>query len=112
MGNCLPLCRHKNKSQAPRVVTKNESFLHIVKNQDKILEHKRPMILEDISKDMDGASCGKRVRLIITKQELQELVSKKISVDEMLLRIQREAGISGGNNCGTRWKPVLETILE
>lgn len=54
---------------------------------------------------MEGTSSGtKRIKVIITKQQLEELLSKKISVEEKLLEIQKESM--------SRWRPVLETIPE
>uniref|UniRef100_A0A7N2KVE3 Uncharacterized protein n=1 Tax=Quercus lobata TaxID=97700 RepID=A0A7N2KVE3_QUELO len=54
---------------------------------------------------MEGTNSGtKRIKVIITKQQLEELLSKKISVEEKLLEIQKESM--------SRWRPVLETIPE
>ncbi|KDP32098.1 hypothetical protein JCGZ_12559 [Jatropha curcas] len=55
-----------------------------------------------------------RIKLIITKQELQELLSNKISAEEMcLLGVNNEDDDKWrGTNSSSRWRPVLETIPE
>ena len=127
MGNCITpprLIRNKFKARAE---SKNERvLLRIVKNEGKVLEYmKRPRVVdEDVSNlqatdcshsmDMVESSCRNRIKVIITKQQLQELLCKKVSVEEVLLRIQiREADNSNGADAAaTRWMPVLETIPE
>lgn len=52
--------------------------------------------------DMDTTSGTKRMKVVITKKQLQELLSNKISVEEILFGIQK----------GSRWRPVLQTIHE
>ncbi|KAK9926429.1 hypothetical protein M0R45_023661 [Rubus argutus] len=126
MGNCIAphrLIRNKFKAR-PRA---NERvLLRIVKNEGKVLKYmKRPRVVdEDVSNlqatdcshsmDMVESSCRNRIKVIITKQQLQELLCKKVSVEEVLLRIQfREAENSNGADAAaTRWMPALETIPE
>ncbi|KAK8965072.1 hypothetical protein KSP40_PGU009977 [Platanthera guangdongensis] len=47
---------------------------------------------------------SKRVKIFLTKKQLQELLSMNGSLDEM-------AYVAGEGNCGS-WKPELDTILE
>ncbi|XVE64585.1 hypothetical protein DITRI_Ditri07aG0112300 [Diplodiscus trichospermus] len=53
---------------------------------------------------------NKKIRLLVTKQELRELLSKRMSVEEML------AGFDGEGryrvDFGRKWRPLLETIPE
>ncbi|KAF8412063.1 hypothetical protein HHK36_000016 [Tetracentron sinense] len=52
----------------------------------------------------------KRIKVIITKQQLQELLSKKASVEEMLTGLRK--GIWDGVDSSPSWRPKLKTILE
>lgn len=57
---------------------------------------------------LDGV---KRIKVVISKQQLQELLSKKVSVEEVLLgSMQRSA--FGSPHSMSSWRPVLETITE
>lgn len=56
-----------------------------------------------------GSSC-KRIKVVIKKQQLQELLSKAISVEEVLSGILKREDCSISNPGS--WKPQLETILE
>ncbi|XVF12754.1 hypothetical protein REPUB_Repub08aG0146700 [Reevesia pubescens] len=52
----------------------------------------------------------KRIKVVITKQELQQLLTKQISVEEVLAGLEKRNGnfvVSPRN-----WKPKLESILE
>jgi hypothetical protein len=51
---------------------------------------------------MDATSGRKRMKVVITKKQLQELLSNKITVEEILFGIQK----------GSRWRAVLQTIHE
>lgn len=60
-----------------------------------------------------GRDCpagSKRIKLIIPKQQLEELLSKKISMEDVVasLRIDTPDDVA----CTTSWRPRLETILE
>ncbi|XP_062146800.1 uncharacterized protein LOC133854579 isoform X3 [Alnus glutinosa] len=63
--------------------------------------------------DMDGrgTSYTKRMKVVITKKQLQELLSKKISPEEMLFGVQKGAWC-GAVGSMSRWRPVLQTIHE
>lgn len=58
----------------------------------------------------DSTGESKQIKLIITKQQLQELLSKKISVEDVLSSCQRDA--LDGIDCTLNWRPKLETIPE
>ncbi|KAJ6297842.1 hypothetical protein OIU76_019035 [Salix suchowensis] len=60
---------------------------------------------------MENTSGSKRVKLIVTKQQLHELLSKKISVEEIWLLGMQNVALCGVNS-SSRWQPGLETILE
>lgn len=56
--------------------------------------------------EQKASGVPKRIKVVITRQQLQELLSKKISVAELLL--SRPADSSSLGN----WKPKLDTIPE
>lgn len=63
-------------------------------------------ISEEDSKEQGGGGGGgvKRIKVLITKQQLRDLLSKQTSVKEVLARIEQpEIGL---------WKPELEPIPE
>ncbi|XP_017976712.1 PREDICTED: uncharacterized protein LOC18598244 [Theobroma cacao] len=68
--------------------------------------------------DEQGSAGVVRIKLIISKQELQELLQKeRVSVHDMISQIQSKESTKGvdksdgGDNC-KGWKPVLESIDE
>ena len=63
------------------------------------------------SVDLDSTNGTKRIKAIITKKQLQELLLKKVSVEEMLSGLQKSAW-DGVHSALTRWRPLLETIPE
>lgn len=67
---------------------------------------------EDSSpKNREGFADGaKRIKVIITKQQLEELLSKKMSIEDVLASVRIEA--VDGAACATSWRPKLETIPE
>ncbi|XP_068636144.1 uncharacterized protein [Aristolochia californica] len=52
----------------------------------------------------------KRIKVIITKQQLQQLMSRKMSVEEVLTGLQ--GCLWNDVDSETSWKPKLETISE
>ncbi|OMO79894.1 hypothetical protein CCACVL1_13331 [Corchorus capsularis] len=61
----------------------------------------------------DAANGGgiKKIRLLVTKQELRQLLSKAMSMEEILVEgVQREGGFRV--DFVQRWQPLLETIPE
>lgn len=63
------------------------------------------------SVDLDSANGTKRIKVIITKHQLQELLLQKVSVEEMLSGLQKDAW-DGVHSSVKRWRPLLETIPE
>ncbi|XP_022766097.1 uncharacterized protein LOC111310981 [Durio zibethinus] len=67
--------------------------------------------------DEQGSPGVIRIKLIISKQELQELLQKGVSVQDMVSQIQSKQSTNGidtsdtDDNC-RGWKPVLESIAE
>ncbi|GLT64635.1 hypothetical protein SLA2020_371150 [Shorea laevis] len=60
--------------------------------------------------DMEAANGVKRIKLVMKRKELRELLSKKILPGEMLVKMQKYSGYEA---CfPTRWQPLLETIPE
>ncbi|XWS38049.1 hypothetical protein CRYUN_Cryun19dG0097500 [Craigia yunnanensis] len=60
--------------------------------------------------DTQQTGAVKRIKVVITKQELQQLLTKQISVEEVLAGLEKRNGnfvVSPRN-----WKPKLESILE
>ncbi|GMJ06340.1 hypothetical protein like AT3G10120 [Hibiscus trionum] len=57
-----------------------------------------------------GAGGVKRIKVVITKQELQQLLTKQISVAEVLAGLQKRNGSSVVSP--RNWKPKLESISE
>ncbi|XP_058085164.1 uncharacterized protein LOC131232730 [Magnolia sinica] len=51
---------------------------------------------------------SKRIKVIITKQQLQELLSKKVSLEDVLSDFQRGDSVDSMES----WRPKLETIPE
>lgn len=50
----------------------------------------------------------KRIKVVITKKQLMELLSKKISVEEIILGIDKTCSVSSDKD----WKPSLVSIPE
>jgi len=57
-----------------------------------------------------GNRSKRMIRVVVTKQQLQEVLSKNTSVEEVLHELQRPEKISTGS--WRSWKPQLETIEE
>ncbi|XVF12852.1 hypothetical protein REPUB_Repub08aG0155200 [Reevesia pubescens] len=68
-------------------------------------EYKRHMGEDDATND--GI---KKIRLLVTRQELRGLLSKRMSVEELLAGVHRE----GRHRIDfiRKWRPLLETIPE
>ncbi|XP_010251991.1 PREDICTED: uncharacterized protein LOC104593728 [Nelumbo nucifera] len=62
------------------------------------------------SADAHRPGCLKRIKVVITKQQLQLLLSKTVSLEELLLARDKPAW--DGVDSTTNWKPKLETIPE
>ncbi|KAK8658349.1 hypothetical protein V6N13_036557 [Hibiscus sabdariffa] len=60
--------------------------------------------------DTPPAGCVKRIKVVVTKRELEQLLRKQISVGDVLAGLEKRYGsfvVSPRN-----WKPNLESILE
>ncbi|KAF9667266.1 hypothetical protein SADUNF_Sadunf15G0004600 [Salix dunnii] len=102
---------------------KHEKVLQVVKTDGKVLESSTPILVKDISVKFSGsgtspaaerkeeASGGgvKRIKVVITKQQLQQLLTKEISFEEVLLGLERK---SSSLDSPRNWKPKLESIPE
>ncbi|OVA04715.1 Protein of unknown function DUF4228 [Macleaya cordata] len=60
--------------------------------------------------ELDRSGSVKQIKVVITKQQLQDLLSKKVSVDEMLLGVSK--GAFDDFEPTRIWRPKLETIPE
>ncbi|KAJ6373515.1 hypothetical protein OIU78_029243 [Salix suchowensis] len=63
--------------------------------------------------DREEASGGggvKRIKVVITKQQLQQLLTKEISFEEVLLGLERKS--TSSLDSPRNWKPKLESIPE
>ncbi|KAJ6760411.1 DUF4228 DOMAIN PROTEIN [Salix purpurea] len=130
MGNCLahicvrPPCFEGSCIGFPHA--KHEKVLQVVKTDGKVLESSTPILVKDISVKFSGsgtspaadreeeASGGggggvKRIKVVITKQQLQKLLTKEISFEEVLLGLERK---SSSLDSPRNWKPKLESIPE
>ena len=82
------------------------------KNKKKKVRFSNPEV-----NDEQGNAGVVRIKLIISKQELQELFQKGVSVQDMVSQIQSKQSTNGidtsdaDDNC-RGWKPVLESIAE
>ncbi|KAB5524051.1 hypothetical protein DKX38_021800 [Salix brachista] len=103
---------------------KHVKVLQVVKTDGKVLESSTPILVKDISVKFSGsgtspaadreeeASGGggvKRIKVVITKQQLQQLLTKEISFEEVLLGLERK---SSSLDSPRNWKPKLESIPE
>lgn len=139
MGNCFALHQlTKRKSCSQSTTTRHEDVLRVMKTNGEILDYTRSIFIKGygnndhhcfpiwnlgrpfrVSGDhsptlvsMDNTSGSKRVKMILTKQQLQELLSKKkIAVEEICFLGMQSVALCGVNS-SSRWQPGLETILE
>ncbi|MBA0776572.1 hypothetical protein Gotri_011553 [Gossypium trilobum] len=78
---------------------------------NKSKEKKVRFLNPEVNDDGKGSPGVVRIKLIITKQELQELIQKQgVTVQDMVSQIHKSDAI--GNSGGWKWKPVLESIDE
>ncbi|PON71983.1 hypothetical protein PanWU01x14_068250 [Parasponia andersonii] len=64
------------------------------------------------SKDEAGSGIIKRVKIVITKQQLKELLTKQISMEEVLLGLESKRSKWTSADSAPNWKPNLESIPE
>lgn len=60
--------------------------------------------------DKDKANGVKRIKIVITKQQLQELLTKQISLEDFMSGLEKPTSVSVDSS--TNWKPKLESIPE
>ncbi|CAK7357447.1 unnamed protein product [Dovyalis caffra] len=141
MGNCFALHKliKRSQSRSQSTTTRHENVSRIMKATGKILDDTRPVIIKGCgnngdhffpacslgwpirvasdhdsptSVSMDNTSGTKRIEMILTKQQLQELVFKKISVEEICLMAIQNVSWCERLNSLSRWQPGLQTIPE
>lgn len=69
-----------------------------------------PADISSIAHDKEKANGVKRIKIVITKQQLQELLKKQISVEDLLSGLEKRA--CNTLDSTTNWKPRLEAIPE
>ncbi|XP_030549099.1 uncharacterized protein LOC115754269 [Rhodamnia argentea] len=62
------------------------------------------------SEQSDGVK--KRIKMVITKQQLQQLLSKSVSVEEVLAGIEKGDRHDRGLDSPRNWRPQLDSIPE
>lgn len=62
------------------------------------------------SEQSDGVK--KRIKIVITKQQLQQLLSKSVSVEEILAGTNKETCQDRGLDSPRNWRPRLDSIPE
>ncbi|KAL2229305.1 uncharacterized protein LOC105161812 [Sesamum indicum] len=113
MGNCLVL---------------QENVVRVMKADGKIIQYKKSPIEVDqvlskfshheVSEDEHHRLAGVvRIKLVISKQELQEMLRiGGVSVDDMISKVQKEEIIKSYDRDAVMiskgWSPVLESIPE
>ncbi|KAJ7959422.1 hypothetical protein O6P43_020000 [Quillaja saponaria] len=65
---------------------------------------------ETCSSDREQAGGIKRIKVVLTKQQLKELVTKKISLEDILLLSQVQSISCHSDDMPTNWKPKLDSI--
>ncbi|KAJ7959420.1 hypothetical protein O6P43_019998 [Quillaja saponaria] len=64
------------------------------------------------SSNREQAGGIKRIKVVLTKQQLQELVTEKISLEDILLQSQVQSISCHSVDLPTNWKPKLDSIPE
>ncbi|XP_057951316.1 uncharacterized protein LOC131146054 [Malania oleifera] len=93
MGNCLALCIPRRCSGSP-----------VSETGDGGAESRASSCIADKEQLAAGVT---RIKLVITKQQLQDLLRKQVSVEEVVAGVENRAFCSA-----TAWKPKLESIPE
>ncbi|KAE8727355.1 hypothetical protein F3Y22_tig00005465pilonHSYRG00097 [Hibiscus syriacus] len=109
MGNCWNLLRPSEGCCLRGVERESkQKVVRAVRADGKTLEFKADDLLSFVA-DTRRAGGVKRIKVVITKQELQKLLSKQISVAEVITAGLDKRNGSSSPRC---WKPKLESILE
>ncbi|KAE8077623.1 hypothetical protein FH972_016172 [Carpinus fangiana] len=91
-----------------------EASEHLPPNYELKMGKVYYMLPADISStpdDVEKADRGvKRIKIVITKQQLQDLLTKQISVEDVLLGLEKRTCDS--LDSPKNWKPKLESIPE
>lgn len=69
---------------------------------------------ESNSSEADTKQIGgvKRIKVVMTKLELQQLLTKQLSVKEVLAGLEKRNNIGSFVGTPTNWKPKLKSISE
>ncbi|KAG0460652.1 hypothetical protein HPP92_020949 [Vanilla planifolia] len=70
-------------------------------------QNTQPSSPRSMEEDNGGS---KRLKLVLTKQQLQQLLEMKLSLEEMVSANRESKGL--GRRHGGSWKPDLDTIIE
>ncbi|KAI6672492.1 hypothetical protein NL676_000398 [Syzygium grande] len=130
IGNCVSCISISPRQQG--------EVLQIVKLDGKIAKLTAPVLVKDLSTNLvyyvlpaaaaaamspervpstsgqseqsDGVK--KRIKIVITKQQLQQLLSKSVSVEEILAGTNKETCQDRGLDSPRNWRPRLDSIPE
>ncbi|XP_039060659.1 uncharacterized protein LOC120204675 [Hibiscus syriacus] len=127
MGKCWALLRPSEGSCLRGVESESkQNVVRVVKMDGKMLA---PLLVKDVLGKCSGWGIGssktesnspsfvadtqraggvRRIKVVITKQEFQQLLTKQISAAEVLAGLEKRNVSSSPRN----WKPKLESILE
>ena len=73
----------------------------------------KPSAISSIATARDEAGVGvKRIKIVITKQQLKELLTKQISMEEVLSGLKKSQATWSSVDRIANWKPNLESIPE
>ncbi|KAF3962841.1 hypothetical protein CMV_012705 [Castanea mollissima] len=115
-----------NRSQATlstEVATKHGKVLQIVKMDGKILQFSSPILVKDMLVNFSGSdnmssiadkekdNGVRRIKIVITKKQLQELLAKQASAEDVLSGLEKKT-CNNAFDSRTNWKPKLESISE
>ncbi|CAL0305394.1 unnamed protein product [Lupinus luteus] len=115
MGNFLAPCT---------CIAKHGKVVRVAKPDGKVLEFSSPINVKDIMTKFPAFGIGiskefkhppiiknqgkaKRIKVVITKQQLQQLVTKEISIEDIVTEVK-----TFDVDLSYKQKPKLETILE
>ncbi|KAL2556294.1 uncharacterized protein Fot_01033 [Forsythia ovata] len=101
MGNSLSLREFDISSCISRLGRGRNNRIFKVERPDSSLTGTPPPPVEA---EAEPPTAVKRIKVVITKQQLQELLSKRTSIEAVILGIDSDSQ--------TSWKPILQPIPE